>query len=100
MATVKVVTPSTTNGSMPEIWAPHVSMSWFAMMGAATPTVITAVTTDAPRLMKRRFRLRSKKRFQVKISGAGVAGAAALLVVEAHLMVCGLHWAVMRPAGM
>jgi len=62
-------------------------MSWFAMMGAATPTVMTAVTTDAPRLMKRRFRLRSKKRFQVKISGAGVAGAAGLLAVEACLMV-------------
>ena len=57
------------------------------MMGAATPTVMTAVTTDAPRLMKRRFRLRSKKRFQVKISGAGVAATAGLLVVEAFLMI-------------
>jgi hypothetical protein len=49
--------------------------------------VMTAVTTDAPRLMKRRFRLRSKKRFQVKISGADVAGAAGLLAVEACLIV-------------
>lgn len=86
MATVKVVTPSTTNGSMPEICAPHVSISWFAMIGAATPTVMTAVTMDAPRLMKRRFRLRSKKRFQVKISGADVADAVGLLAVDAYLM--------------
>jgi RNase P/RNase MRP subunit p30 len=60
---------------MPEIWAPHESMSLFAIIGAATPTAIAAVTREAPMLMKRRFRLRSKKRFQVKISVAGAAGA-------------------------
>lgn len=60
-------------------------MSLFAMMGAATPTVIAAVTIDAPRLMKRRFLLRSKKRSQVRISGA-VEEAAGWLVVEACLM--------------
>jgi hypothetical protein len=50
-------------------------MSLFAIIGAATPTAIAAVTREAPMLMKRRFRLRSKKRFQVKISVAGAAGA-------------------------
>jgi hypothetical protein len=50
--------------------------------------------------MKRRFRLRSKKRFQVRISGADVADAADWLVVEAYLMGWGLRWASMRPAGM
>lgn len=92
MATVKVVTPKTTNGSIPEICAPQVSMSWLAMMGAARPTVIVAVTMEAPRLMKRLLRLRSKKRFQVKISGACAAAAACedLPAVEACLTDCGL----------
>lgn len=70
-ATAIVVTPSTTNGSIPETWAPHESMSLLAIRGAATPTVTMAEATEAARLMNRLLRRKSKKRSQVRTFAGG-----------------------------
>lgn len=70
-ATEKVAKPNTVMGSRPKVCAPQLSISLLASKGAVTKTVTAAEAAEAPRFMKRRFRRRSKKRFQVSLSSAG-----------------------------
>lgn len=70
-ATAKVLMPSTTMGSSPEICAPHESKSCCARTGVTIPTAATDVTTEQPTLIHLLFLRRSKKRSQVRTSGGG-----------------------------
>lgn len=79
--------PSTNTGSMPVICAPMFSISYSAMIGAATTIEPKPENTDAPRLMKRRVRRSLRNSSQVKagcsIGGLGDVEGGPAEVVEA-----------------